>query len=283
MSWSVPSRSCGHTNIQARTCSTIAAEAVDVDIIVVVFFVALTFMLIANGVTNIIHWIKIRNSIASWEFQSWNSTEQFHDYSLKTQDWDGCVHSFAASRSMCGQHIANNANIPMRACDFYCCCCWWWCFFAFFAIQVNRILSIQRSKNDFASAKVAWQHPNHNMQSTSTFINYRKDFFCTIRCAFSSGGQMCESKTYAKQWNIYHTTNEVYSSRCVQNLCAKIKHAKWIDSEWANVFLFLLLFWFLFIFFSVDFFVCLLISFSTNSFRDVFYPEFEFESDHLLA
>lgn len=52
-------------------------------VFMVVFVVALTFMLIANGVTNIIYWIKIRNSILSWEFQSRNCTKQFHDYSIE--------------------------------------------------------------------------------------------------------------------------------------------------------------------------------------------------------
>lgn len=127
-----------HTRSYARTCS--------VFIVVVFVVVALTFMLIANGVTNIIHWIKIRNSILSWEFQSWNCTKQFHDYSLKTQDWDCC---FFASIALCvvklgrarKKLIAKNANLPVWVCDFC------WLFFAFLLmIRANRILSIQRSK-----------------------------------------------------------------------------------------------------------------------------------------
>lgn len=62
MSWSVHHALMPHKHTH-RTCSIAVAVAV-------VVFVALTFMLIANGVTNIIHWIRIRNSILSWEFQS---------------------------------------------------------------------------------------------------------------------------------------------------------------------------------------------------------------------
>lgn len=165
MSWSVHHALMPHKHTH-RTCSIAVAVAV-------VVFVALTFMLIANGVTNIIHWIRIRNSILSWEFQSWNCTKQFHEYSLKihTQDWD-CRAFFASSRSMCGQ----NANLPMWVWEFYCC------FLAFFPNRVNRILSIHRSKADSARAKVAWQHPT--AESTSTFINYSKDFYYSLRIWF---------------------------------------------------------------------------------------------------
>lgn len=143
-----------------RTCSIIVG--------VVVVFVALTFMLIANGVTNIIHWIRIRNSILSWEFQSWNCTKQFHDYSLKIHKIGIAVRFFLLLLARCvvkkekiHREKCKSPNVSMGVLLLL--------LFAFFPIRVNRILSIQRSEADLARAKVAWQHPTP--ESTNQHIH----------------------------------------------------------------------------------------------------------------
>lgn len=85
----------------------------------VIVAAVLTSMLIANGVTNIFHWIKIRNSVLSWYRGNFNRnyTKPFHDCSMKTQDWD-CFSSL--SLTLCvvklrqeKKLIAKNANLPV--------------------------------------------------------------------------------------------------------------------------------------------------------------------------
>lgn len=122
--------------------------------IFIIVFVALTFMLIANGVTNIIHWIKIREfhlivGISIME----NCTKQFHDYSLQvlyTWDWD-CFFLLLQFISISVVKVKKRAEKIHRekckspsvwACEFLLLLF----FFAFFLIWVNRILSIERSK-----------------------------------------------------------------------------------------------------------------------------------------
>lgn len=126
----------------------------------VVVIAVLTLMLIANGVTNIIHWIKIRNSILSWYRGNFNRNYTQKPFSWLFYENTRLKMAFPLSHTPCvcchcvwsyleWKKKFNERKRCKSSSEWAICCCYFLLSFFFFGVVINSHFIDRNEANDF--------------------------------------------------------------------------------------------------------------------------------------